>query len=141
MVKIAICDDEAIYRENTEKECRLYFQEKSQEITIDFFSSGNELLETENIYDILFLDIEMPDSDGISIKENFEKRRKNTRIIFLTSHTERVLEAFGKNVLFFLRKPLNRQEFIKAMDKVMRDINEVVIEVEENGKSFIFGIQ
>ena len=83
----------------------------------------------------------MPDSDGISIKENFEKRRKNTRIIFLTSHTERVLEAFGKNVLFFLRKPLNRQEFIKAMDKVMRDINEVVIEVEENGKSFIFGIQ
>lgn len=141
MVKIAICDDEAIYRENTEKECRLYFREKSQEIAIDFFSSGNELLEAESVYDILFLDIEMPDSDGISIKENFEKRRKNTRIIFLTSHDERAFEAFGKNVLSFLRKPLNRQEFIKAMDKVMRDINGVVIEVEENGESFIFRVQ
>ena len=30
MIKIAICDDEAIYRENTEKECKKYFQEKSE---------------------------------------------------------------------------------------------------------------
>lgn len=87
MIKIAICDDEAIYRENTEKECKKYFQEKSEEILIDFFMSGKELLETERGYDILFLDIEMPDSDGIRVKEFFENNKKETRIIFLTSIT------------------------------------------------------
>ena len=141
MIKIAICDDEEIFRENTEKACRIYFREKQEEIMIDFFMSGKELLGTEEVYDILFLDIEMPDSDGIHVKEYFEENRKNTRIIFLTSHEERAFEAFGKNVLYFLRKPLKSQELKKAMDKVMADINGVVLEVEENGEITILPIR
>lgn len=141
MIKIAICDDEAIYRENTEKECKKYFQEKSEEILIDFFMSGKELLETERGYDILFLDIEMPDSDGIRVKEFFENNKKETRIIFLTSHEERALEAFGKNVLSFLRKPLKVQEFRKALDRVLTDIQGATLEIEENGELIILQIR
>ena len=141
MVKIAICDDEEVYRENTEKECKAYFLEKKEEIAIDFFVSGKELLETEKEYDILFLDIEMPDSDGIRVKEFFENNKKETGIIFLTSHEERVLEAFGKNVLSFLRKPLEVQKFRKAMDKVMIDIQGATLEIEENDELIILPIR
>lgn len=145
MLKIAICDDEAIYRENTEKECRAYFQEKENmpedEVKIFLFSSGKELINSTDEYDVLFLDIEMPDSDGILVKEHFEKNRKKTRIIFLTSHEERAFEAFGRNVWFFLRKPLKSPELKKAMDKVMADMNGTVLEIEENGEIVILPVR
>ena len=145
MLKIAICDDEAIYRENTEKVCNDYFQGKGKvfasDIEVDLLSSGKELMDSTEEYDILFLDIELPDGDGICVKEYFEKNRKKTRIIFLTSHEERAFEAFGKNVMYFLRKPLKAQEFKKAMDKVMTDINGAVLELEENGEIIILPIR
>ena len=145
MLKIAICDDEAIYRENTEKVCNDYFQGDGKafgdEVAMFTFSSGKELMDSSEEYDVLFLDVEMPDSDGICVKECFEKNRKKTRIIFLTSHEERAFEAFGKNVMYFLRKPLKAQEFKKAMDKVMTDINGAVLEIEENGEIIILPIR
>ncbi len=75
MLKIAICDDEVIYKENTEKECKSYFHEETkyfaEEVVFFTFSSGNELINSAEEYDILFLDVEMPDGDGIRVKEHF----------------------------------------------------------------------
>ncbi len=145
MLKIAICDDEVIYKENTEKECKSYFHEETkyfaEEVVFFTFSSGNELINSAEEYDILFLDVEMPDGDGIRVKEYFEKNKKNTRIIFLTSHEERAIEAFGKNVLCFLRKPIKEEKFHKALEKALSDIRGTVLEVEENGKVILLPIQ
>ena len=91
-------------------------------------------------YDILLLDIEMPDQDGISIKEYLETNRKQTRIIFTTSHKERVLEAFGKNVVGFLVKPLCKESFEKVMEKALLDICGPILEIEENGETFIIPV-
>lgn len=145
MLKIAICDDEAVYRESTEQECLDYFQTKkkeirTEEVTICTFSSGQEIMESGEEYDILLLDVEMPENDGICVKEYLEKTKKRTRVIFLTSHTERVLEAFGKNVLCFLRKPLNKVDFRNAMNKALTDIGGEVLEIEENGEPFLIPV-
>ncbi len=135
MLKIAICDDELVYREHVIKECNEYFKAKNKsmmdEISFSEFSSGAELIASQEEYDILFLDIEMPDVDGIGVKEYFENNGSNIRIMFLTSHEDRMVEAFGKNVFCFLRKPLQSQEFNKAMDKVLSDISESVIQIEK----------
>lgn len=146
-VRIAICDDEAVFREHTERECKRYFGERKAETDIvlepqfSLFSSGEELLQDKEIYDILFLDIEMPGEDGISIKEYFEKERKQTRIIFLTSHDERVMEAFGKNVIYFLRKPLDKIEFEKAMNRILSDVKGQTVELEENGETIMLPVK
>ncbi len=145
-MKIAICDDEKVYRENTEQECRAYFNvEKNRlragELVIRSFSTGKEIMESAEQFDILFLDVEMPENDGICVKEFFEKNKKQTRIVFLTSHEERALDAFGKNVLFFLRKPLNKADFQKAMDKVLTDVCGEVLEIEESGEYFAVSVR
>ena len=140
VIKIAICDDEAACRESMEMMCSFFFEEKNHfEAASDIyvFSSGKEMIESGMDYDILLLDIEMPKQDGISIKEYFETNRKQTRIIFITSHKERVLEAFGKNVVSFLLKPLERESFWKVMEKALSDLCGPVLEIEENGETFI----
>ena len=143
-IKIAICDDEAVCRESLEMMCRTFFKEQKPSARmpdIHVFSSGKEMIASNEMYDILLLDIEMPDQDGISIKEYFETNREQTRIIFTTSHKERVLEAFGKNVVSFLVKPLSRERFWKVMEKTISDICGPVLEIEENEETFLMPVR
>lgn len=143
-IKIAICDDEAAGRESMERMCRAFFEEKECSAgmpDIHVFSSGKEMTASGGDYDILLLDIEMPEQDGISVKEYFEANRKRTSIIFTTSHRERVLEAFGKNVVSFLVKPLGKEEFQKAMEKALSDLCGQVLEIEENGEIFLISVK
>ncbi len=138
-IKIAICDDEASSRELLERMCRAFFQKKEQLTKTDIhaFASGEEVMTSGTDYDILLLDIEMPAQDGIVIKDDFETNRKQTRIIFTTSHQERVLEAFGKNVTGFLVKPIDETAFQNVMEKTLSDICGPVLETEENGNTFM----
>ena len=144
VIKIAICDDEEACRGNMQMMCRAFFEERKHSVEapdIQVFSSGKEMIASGMDYDILLLDIEMPGQDGINIKEYFETNRKQTRIIFTTSHKERVLEAFGKNVVSFLVKPLEKESFQKVMEKALSDICGPVLEIEENGTTFLIPIR
>ncbi|MDE5700050.1 MAG: LytTR family DNA-binding domain-containing protein, partial [Lachnospiraceae bacterium] len=146
-VRIAICDDEVIYRESLKTECRMFFTEYSHEslwpgvAEISEFSTGRELIASDHDYDILFLDIEMPGQDGISVKEYFAEYHEKTRVIFMTCHDERVMEAFGKNVVSFLVKPLNSKAFRKVLKKTLDDICGRVLELEENGEPLIIPVR
>lgn len=146
-VRIAICDDEVIYRENLKTECKMFFAEYSHESLwpgvpeISEFSTGKELIMSDQDYDILFLDIEMLGQDGIRIKEYFAEYHEKTRIIFMTCHDERVMEAFGKNVVSFLVKPLNSKDFRKVLKKTLDDICGQVLELEENGEPLIIPVR
>ncbi|MCM1257984.1 MAG: LytTR family DNA-binding domain-containing protein [Roseburia sp.] len=136
-LSIAICDDEASSRESMLMMCRAFLEKNGQseeKIDIYVFSSGREIMASDFNCDILLLDIEMPEQDGICIKEYLEANQRHTRIIFTTSHKERVLEAFGKNVVSFLVKPLCMKEFEKVMEKVLSDLLGAVLEIEENGE-------
>lgn len=147
ILSIAVCDDEQVYRESMVNECMIFFREYNSQgffaevPKICCFSSGRELIASGQEYDILFLDIEMPGQDGISIKDYFEERHGQTRIIFMTCHDERVMEAFGKNVVSFLVKPLNSKDFRKILKKTLDGICGQVLELEENGEPLIIPVR
>lgn len=146
-IRIAVCDDEELYREHMKAECEAFFQEDGKEQymagkpDIYMFSSGMELISSGINFDILFLDIEMPEQDGICVKEYFEKYSRQTRIIFMTSHEERVLDAFGKNVVSFLVKPVDTEKLHQALSKTLFDICGQVLEFEDSGNTFLIPIK
>ena len=70
MLKIAICDDEKVFRDNINKYVAAYLNEKEISYEIDTFSSGKEIIDLGieiKQYNIIFLDINMDDVDGIVI--------------------------------------------------------------------------
>lgn len=146
-ITIAICDDETVYGERVRNECIKFFEEYDSqgsfavEPQIACFSSGRELIASGKEYDILFLDIEMPEQVGIRVKEYFEGYHRQTRIIFMTCHHERAVEAFGKNVVSFLVKPLDIVTFHRALAKTLADIRGQVLELEENGKQIFIPVR
>jgi DNA-binding LytR/AlgR family response regulator len=64
--------------------------------------------------DLLFLDIQMPDMDGI---EFAAKLPPQVRVIFTTAFQEYALESYKVNALDYLLKPFNYTEFLKATEK------------------------
>ena len=66
-MNIAICDDEKRFRDFLEKNLRTYFDEKSIVLNIFQFSSGEELLNTKLQFDLVFLDVQMENMNGIDV--------------------------------------------------------------------------
>ena len=130
---IGICDDENIIRDKIEKICINETKKYCEDVVIQKYSDGREVLEKD--FDILILDIEMEDVDGIAVKNYFQKRKKNTIIIFTTSHNEMMSQAFGVNVMGFVTKSyLDNQLQVMLDDAIKRVMNTVSIEGVDSRK-------
>ena len=115
MIKIGICDDEQIVREILKQKVEICLREAGVRADILFFQRGQELLETEEDLDILFLDIEMPEMDGIEAGKKLRQKGNNCKIIVATSMVERFKEAFYIDAFRFVTKPFEMEEIREAL--------------------------
>jgi two-component system response regulator LytT len=76
-----------------------------------------ELRQTE--VDLLFLDINLPDLNGIELLKSLKKPPK---VIFTTAYSEFALEGFELQITDFLLKPYSFDRFVKAIQKVLQEI-------------------
>lgn len=98
---IAICDDEKNVIEEVSIICKECLGDKND---IIFYQNGKELLDHLQRIELLILDIEMPESNGIAIKEQLQLKNEKPLIIFITNHAQYLMDAFGINVLGFIVK-------------------------------------
>lgn len=139
MIRIGICDDNSSERENLRNLCEEYLLKENIEYTFEIFTCGEEVLkycekESPNRIDLLFLDIEMNNVDGIEVKERLKKIAYIWRIVFVSSHLEAMGEAFGLKTLGFVKKPPKSEEISKWIAVVLEELSEdILIGVEEPG--------
>lgn len=70
--------------------------------------------------DLLFLDIQMPNLNGIELARVLESRGPNKpRIIFTTAYNQFALEGYRVDALDYLLKPFNYEEFLHASNKAL----------------------
>ena len=100
-MRIAICDDEKKYREET-KNC---IKEYNPEFEIVEFEDGSDLVKAKEAFDLILLDVEMPQLDGMTAAKQLRKQKSDAEIVFLTSYEKYVYDAFDIRALQFLKKP------------------------------------
>lgn len=83
-LNVAVCDDEKIISNEIKNRLHNMYPDH----LIDIYDSGSDLLKAKKIYDLIFLDIEMPEVNGMETAEQLRKKGNGEYIIFLTSHTE-----------------------------------------------------
>lgn len=103
-MNICICDDEIHERKMIQEICEEYFRETEIQYQIYEARNGKEALEKIGQIDLLILDIEMPEMDGVTLKNRLQDDSIQTKVIFVTSHDELMPEAFGMNVIGFVSK-------------------------------------
>ncbi len=114
-MKIAICDDEPIILTCLKRQITEIVQNRNWESEVMAFQSPIEMLEQASEWDILFLDMDMPDMDGIEAGRQMQRINPACKIVMATSHLERVKEAFTIAAHRFITKPFDRQEIEEAI--------------------------
>lgn len=117
-MRIAVCDDElSCRRQLTEA---LEGITKSLDVTTSSFEDGRGLLRVfeQTPFDLVFLDIEMPVMDGITLAKKLRAVSEDVAIVFLTSHIEYALEGYEVNALRYLTKPVQSSRLREVIDHV-----------------------
>jgi len=78
--------------------------------------------------DLLFLDINMPELNGIALLKVFANRPK---VIIVSAYQEYAIEGFELDVTDYLLKPVCVERFAQAMDKVRRSTQNMTPEITE----------
>lgn len=124
MMKIAVCDDEEYYLNKIEKMIRssLYKHGISRyEIVTymsgkEFCSEESELLE----YDVVFLDINMPELNGLEIARKIREYSSNILIVFITAFIDYSLEGYKLEVTRFLLKDMLDDMLPECVEAIIR---------------------
>lgn len=132
MLQIAICDDD----QRDLKKLKLILEKIMEKYSIHYniviYDSGEELLESQNIFHLIFLDIRMGKMDGIEIGKKIYRKNRNVRVIFQTHYKEYFGDAVNKSHAFaFLKKPLNEalvEEQVREYFETKESIQEIWME-------------
>jgi len=73
---------------------------------------------TETLPDIAFIDIEMPEIDGITLAERLLEIKPDIIIAFITSWNKYAVQAFEINAIDYIMKPIKPERFQQMVDKV-----------------------
>lgn len=144
MVHIAVCDDEAYMSDQIQKMASDFFRSKNVETAILQFSSGTELLKYKKPIDILFLDIQMEDLDGMETARKLRKRKFQGFLIFITVLKELVFQSFEVQAFDYLVKPVEEGQFQKTMERLfssMKQAGEANLLIQKGYESHIISLE
>ncbi len=119
MIRIAVCDDEKYMSDKVRKMVSDFFHKKNIEIMILQFSTGEDLLKYDQTIDIIFLDIQMKDIDGMETARKLRSCKFKGYLIFITILKEMVFQAFEVQAYDYLIKPLKEKDFEKTMERLL----------------------
>lgn len=125
MLKIIICDDESSSREQL-REFISHYNQFLPGLEVLEFSSGEEVVKycKNNLpADIVFLDIELNNLDGIDTAKLIRIYDTKAIIIFVSSHKERVFDAFDCETFNFITKPFSQEKFNYVFEKAIDKYN------------------
>lgn len=124
MINIAVCDDEKFMADKLEKMAEDFFGKKNTDIAVLKYSSGEELLKSNERTDVLFLDIGMQGMDGIETARRLRAHGYKGFLIFITVLREMVFQSFETEPFDYLLKPVEKEYFEKTMERLFRSIQD-----------------
>ncbi len=123
-MKIALCDDQTAHIELLRPYVEEFFRISEIEVEIFEFFSGEEMIESNEKFDIVFLDMELGSLTGVDVAKNINTVNPNAVIIVVTSYSEYLDEAMDLHVTRFLNKPVAQSKVYSALEKALEEINE-----------------
>ncbi|NOJ03111.1 response regulator transcription factor [Vibrio splendidus] len=116
-VTAIIADDEALLRHHLDKSLAEVWPELE---IVSKATNGLEAMQSIQQLkpDVAFLDIRMPELDGISLAKQLNKLDSPPLIVFITAYDEYAVKAFEHNAMDYLLKPINEERLLATCQKV-----------------------
>lgn len=123
--RIAICDDEELLLVQIAEVIKKEFAKIGVNAEINVFKEPKLLLESNRTvsYDVIFLDIDMPDIDGIEAAGTIKNLNHNALVIFVTSKDDLVYKSFEVHPFGFIRKFKLKEEISGVVVDVKKELS------------------
>lgn len=145
MLRSIIVDDEAPAR----SELKFLLDELGSVDVVAEAASVREAIEKLKEYqcDVMFLDINMPEANGLQLANALQHLRYPPAVVFVTAYSEFALDAFKVNAIDYLVKPVESDRLAQAVARVQENValhaqaqHSERIPVEKGGKKILIAI-
>lgn len=137
--KIAIVEDERQSIENLQQCLDLYANEYGTTFSTDLFTDGVDFLSGYSpIYDVVFMDIDMPKLNGLLTAKSLRSFDENVVLVFITNLAKYAIKGYEVNARDYILKPLNYSSFkmkLKHILPALKNKQEKNILLVHNGKT------
>lgn len=129
MLRIAVVDDEKVYIDQITEYIKQYANEKNRDIQTETFSDGNGLLkEYSSQYDIILLDIEMSERNGMDTAREIRKINQDVVLVFITNMAQYAINGYEVGALDYVLKPLNYYTFSVRLERAVQRVKKRQLE-------------
>lgn len=123
MIKIAIVEDEINQAETLKENLKRFFTLEKQDYIVFHFESAKRFLNSySSDYDLIFMDINLPDISGMEAAEQIRKIDQFVMIIFVTSLAQYAIKGYEVNAFDFIIKPVTYFNFALKFKRAIENL-------------------
>lgn len=128
-MRILICDDEPLYLDMMQSHVEEYMRLHQICFTITAVTDPTDILNGDDVFDLAFLDVQMPRIDGITMARMLRRRNSKLALFFITNYEEYQDDAMDLQAFRFLEKPFHAPRLYGGLDKAMEYIDGAYVDL------------
>ena len=137
-MRILICDDEQKFVDELKFHIERYMQTHLINSEITTTVSPEEILKGDAVYDLAFLDIQMPGVDGITLGKELKSRNSKLILFYVTAYSDYLDEAMDLQIFRYFYKPFDEKRLYASLDRAMEFLDESYVDIiVEGGKESV----
>lgn len=132
MIKIAIVEDEEKIAEDLKGYIARYMREENLEFSVSVYDSAESFLfAAASKFDLVFMDIQLPNMDGMTAVKELRKEFPYVTVIFVTTLAQYAINGYEVGAFDFILKPVSYYNFAlklgRAVNALKRDADDNVV--------------
>lgn len=125
MLRIAIVENDVDSRTQIQTFIQRFARSEGLDICVEEFDRGDRFLaQYQSVYDIIFMEIELPGFDGMETARRLRKKDQDVVLVFVTALARHAIRGYEVDALDFVLKPLSHYAFSLKLERAIRRVRQ-----------------
>ena len=126
-IRVAVCDDERSQTEYLTAKLSEWAARNDHTCDVLAFPSAEAFLFAygENkSFDVLLLDIEMKEMNGVELARRIREENETVQIIFITGYSDYMSQGYDVGALHYILKPISKEKLFQVLDRAAANLRK-----------------